>query len=87
MKIYKLDPEPKRYKGAPVLLPLSREQQFRQYVAKRKFEIALGEYQKRQRFYRNQAIWNDWGIFIIGGIQAALVGLLMLAQHLGVPGF
>jgi len=87
MKIYKLDPEPKRYKGAPALLPLSREQQFRQYMAKRKFEIALGEYKKRQRFYHRRQIWRDWGLFIIGGIQAVVVALIMLAQHLGILGF
>jgi len=83
MKIYKLDSEPKRYKGAPALRPLSREQQFRRYVAKRKFEIALEAYQKRQKFYRRKRFIRENAIFIIAAVMAAYLALVGFLQHLG----
>jgi len=86
MKIYKLDPNPKKY-VRPGSRPLSQAQLFQRYVAKRKFEIALGEYQKRQRFYRRRCFVREYGIFIIAAIMAAYVALVMFLQHLGVPGF
>lgn len=84
MKMYKLDKVPKRYKGAPALRPLSREQQFRRYVAKRKFEMALSQYQKRQKFYRRQRFIRNYGVFIIAAVMAAYVALVMFLQHLGI---
>ena len=84
MKIYKLDSEPKRYKGAPALLPPSREQQFRRYVAKRKFEMALEAHIKRQKFYRRKRFLKNYGIFVIGAIMAAYLALVMFLQHLGI---
>ena len=83
MKVYKLDKVPKRYKGAPALRPLSRVQQFRRYVAKRKFEIALEAYQKRQKFYRRKRFLKNYGVFVIGAIMWAYVLLVMFLQHLG----
>ena len=85
-RIYKLDANPRKY-VRPGSRPLGREAQFRQYVAKRKFEVAFGEYQKRQKFYRRQRFVREWGIVLVAAVQVGFIALVMFLQHLGVPGF
>ena len=81
-KIYKLEKNFKKYRR-PVSRPLTQAEQFRQYVAKRKFEIALEAHLKRQKFYRRQRFWRQYGMAIIVVVMAAYVALVMLLQRLG----
>ena len=81
MKIYKLDSEPKRYKGAPALLPLSRTQQFRRYIAKRKLQIALEAYSGRKILHGRQRFFHEWGPLMF---VAGIVAVLAVLRHFGI---
>jgi len=78
MKMYKLDPNPKKYRSS-VPCPLSRTEHFRQYINHRKTQIALDARKK----YRRKRL-NPWvAILVMLAYQYAFIGVCMLLSKLG----
>ena len=81
MKMYILDKVPKRYKGAPVLRPLTRTEKFRQYIARRKLQIALEAYYKRPVLHGRKRFFHEWGPLMFA---AGIVAVLAILRHFGI---
>ena len=80
MKMYKLHKKFKKYQ-IPGRRPLTRTEKFRQYIAKRKFEIALEAYSGRKILRGRQRFFHEWGPLVFA---AAIVAVLAILRLFGI---
>jgi len=80
MKMYKLHKKFKKYQ-IPSRRPLTQTEKFRQYIAKRKLQIALEAYSRRKIPCGNQSFFHEWGPLMFA---AGIVAVLAILRHFGI---
>ena len=79
-KIYKLHKKFKKYQ-IPGRRPLTRTEKFRQYIAKRKLQIAFEARFKRKLLFGRKRFFHEWGPLIFA---ASIVVVLAILRHFGI---